>query len=65
MVDLPLGDYVVLFLDAGDVVMQGSTVVVPTLAAALERVDVTGHDISAAGWMVLRCVARSDDKERW
>ena len=63
--DVPYGDYVVLFLDAGGGVMEGATVVVPTITAAVERVKDTAPVVGAAGWLVLRCVARSDDKERW
>lgn len=63
--DVPYGDYVVLFLDAGGLVMEDATVVVPTLTAAVERVKDSAPVVGAAGWRVFRCVARSEDKERW
>ena len=65
MVDIPTGDYVVEFLDGNDIPIENTNVVLPSMAEALNRVKDTAPQVGALGWRVYRCVARSDDKERW
>lgn len=65
MINVPAGDYWVLFFSADGLIIEGTSVIVPTLAAANARVEDTAERIGAASWQVLRCVARSDEKVRW
>jgi hypothetical protein len=62
---IPTGDYLIEALDSSGHAIPGALYSSASYKAALARAGTLSESHGISRWRIMRCVATSDDKERW